>query len=44
MLKMVSKGSFNLNPLPLRDAFDTFANRADPDQEAIVAYEKNDEI
>ena len=38
--KMVSKGSFNFNPLPHSDAFDTFANRTDPDQAAIVAYEK----
>ena len=25
-----------LNPLPLIDAFDAFANRADPDQAALV--------
>ena len=28
--------SYIINPLPHRDAFNTFANRQDPDQAALV--------
>ena len=33
---MAEKETWYFNPLPLRDAFNTFANRADPDQAALV--------